>query len=286
MSQPAFRCSAAATARQDSMLATAPPGQRWLLIEREGAWPSRALDVFDPFDSHALAQKADALETRISLIRRPRRHPRAGGPFRWAIADIRAGHEGIRWGWADTIEQILADNWQVPAGEGDPVAIVCAHSKHDVCCALKGRPVAAALEPMWPHQVWECSHLGGDRFAATMVVLPAGLCFGRVSPGTGFEILDAYHRGELVPAHLRGRSSYTREQQAADALARSALTEVRIDALQPLSTVSDDDEFEVTFANPSVRVRVRERQVQLGTPATCRALRDGTGFEYDLLSIE
>lgn len=267
------------------MIATAPPGQRWLLIEREGAWPSRALDVFDPFDAYALAQKAAALQARISLIRRPKRHPRTPGPFRWAIADVRPGHEGIRWGEAESIEEVVADNWRVPRGVGDPVAIVCAHSKHDVCCALRGRPTAAALEPMWPGQVWECSHLGGDRFAASMVLLPHGLCFGRVDPGSGFEILDAYHRGELLPGHLRGRSAYARHVQAADHMAREALGHLTIQGLTPVTVDVDGHAISVTFTDPAVVVSLREREVRLGTPATCRALREGMGFEYDLVSV-
>lgn len=267
------------------MVATAPPGQRWLLIEREGAWPSRALDVFDPFEAHALSQKAAAYEARISLIRRPGRHPRTAGAFRWAIADIRPGHEGIRWNLGESLEEVLADNWRVDLG-GDPVAIVCAHSKHDVCCALRGRPVAAAIEPMWPGQVWECSHLGGDRFAATMVLLPHGLCFGRVDAGSGFEILDAYHRGEVLSAHLRGRSAYDRHVQAADILARRTLGHLPIAGLQPVGVTALGAEVEVTFAQPDLRVRLREQEVSLGTPATCRALRIGTGFEYELIDLD
>lgn len=267
------------------MIGTAPPGERWVLIEREGPWPSRALEVFDPYDAHALGQKAEALNARISLIRRPRRHPRTPGPFRWAIADIRPGHEGVRWSSAETVEEIVADNWRVSPGAGDPVAIVCAHSKHDVCCALKGRPVAAALEPMWPGQVWECSHLGGDRFAATMVLLPHGLCFGRVDPGSGFEILDAYHRGELLSGHLRGRSAYPRLVQAADYMAREATGHRPITGLHPSSVQTAGDQTVVTFTDPDVTVSLREREVSLGTPATCRALRLGTGFEYDLLNV-
>lgn len=281
-----FRCATVSRARDDSMIATAPPGQRWLLIEREGAWPSRALDVFDPFDAYALSQKAAACDARISLIRRPRRHPRAPGTFRWAIADIRPGREGIRWNEAETVEEVVADSWHVTGGEGQPVALVCAHSKHDVCCALRGRPVAAALEPMWPGQVWECSHLGGDRFAASMVLLPHGLCFGRVDAGAGFEILDAYHRGELLPERLRGRSAYGRPVQAADCLARLSLGRIQMSGLRPVACETDGDDITVTFADPDLTVRLREREVRLGTPATCRALREGTAFEYDLLGID
>ena len=286
MTPGGFRCATASRARQDSMIATAPPGQRWLLIEREGAWPSRALDVFDPFDAHALSQKAAAIGARISLIRRPRRHPRAPGPFRWAIADIRPGREAIRWSTADSVEEVVADSWHVTPGEGEPVAIVCAHSKHDVCCALRGRPVAAALEQMWPGHVWECSHLGGDRFAASMVLLPHGLCFGRVDAGAGFEILDAYHQGELLPERLRGRSAYSRVEQAADCLARVALGRTQMSGLRPVSHDVEGAEISVRFADPDLTVRLSEQEVRLGAPATCRALRNGTAFEYELLSID
>ena len=39
-----------------------------------------------------------------------------------------------------------------------------------------------------PADVWECSHLGGDRFAANVVVLPHGFYYGQV-PGDGAELV-------------------------------------------------------------------------------------------------
>ena len=49
---------------------------------------------------------------------------------------------------------------------------------------------------------------------------------------------------------------------------------------------ADGAEITVRFADPDMTVRLRERQVRLGTPATCHALREGTAFEYDLLGID
>ena len=59
---------------------------------------------------------------------------------------------------------------------------VCTHGKHDPCCAKYGRPVAAALDHQWPERTWETSHLGGDRFAGNVLILPIGIYYGRVGP--------------------------------------------------------------------------------------------------------
>ena len=58
---------------------------------------------------------------------------------------------------------------------------MCTHGRHDACCAERGRPVAAALTAARPEQTWEVSHVGGDRFAANLLVLPEGLYYGQVT---------------------------------------------------------------------------------------------------------
>ncbi len=283
-----FRCSWASRQREDSLIATAPPARRWLLIEREGPWPRRALDVFEPQEAREVASRANALGARVNLIRRPARHPRTPGPFQWAIADVRPGREGIRWNVADSLKDLARLPWDVDSGEGEPVVLVCCHSKHDVCCALRGRPVAAAMAPLWPGRVWECSHLGGDRFAATAVLLPHGLCYGRLDPESGREALTAFERGDVVPEHLRGRSAFSRHVQAAQALVRQAgVTSNAITSLSPLRvTPLGDGETEVLLGDPELRIRFRERELPLGTPATCHAVKSGSGMEYETLSID
>lgn len=284
------RCSIAADARGDSMVATAPPAQRWLLIEHEGAWPVNAIEVLDRPVARALAARANAMHARISLIRRPGRHPREQGPVRWALADTRPGREGIRWGVVDRHDALVDLDWDVTPGEGEPVAVVCAHSRHDVCCALRGRPVAAALSHRWPGRVWECSHLGGDRFAATMVLLPDALCYGRVTDEVGAQILTAFEVGRLVPEHLRGRSFFTRREQAAQALARAAgKGSDAIGDLSPRrSEMLGEDVVQIVLGRADgddIVVTLRERTVHLGTPATCRSTIEALAHEYDLVSL-
>ncbi|HEU5385864.1 MAG TPA: sucrase ferredoxin [Streptosporangiaceae bacterium] len=50
------------------------------------------------------------------------------------------------------------------------MALVCTNGKRDRCCAVRGRPVAAAIADATGWDTWESSHLGGHRFAATALL--------------------------------------------------------------------------------------------------------------------
>jgi hypothetical protein len=91
--------------------------------------------------------------------------------------------------------------------------------------------VAQALERARPGHVYECSHLGGHRFAANVLVLPDGLCFGRLDARTAPVLADELDAGRLPLDHLRGRTAYEPEQQAAEILVRSELALDRMDDL-------------------------------------------------------
>jgi hypothetical protein len=83
--------------------------------------------------------------------------------------------------------------------------------------------VAAAIEAVRPGQVYECSHLGGDRFAANVLVLPTGLLYGRVLPFAAAEFVAAAEADEVVGALLRGRIGLPSVAQAALAFAYEQL---------------------------------------------------------------
>lgn len=103
---------------------------------------------------------------------------------------------------------------------GDPIDglrwFVCTHGKHDPCCAKYGRPVARALDARWPEQSWETSHIGGDRFAGNMLILPLGIYYGRVEPDQAVSLIERLGAGELSLAHFRGRTCHPFDVQAAE----------------------------------------------------------------------
>jgi hypothetical protein len=104
-----------------------------------------------------------------------------------------------------------------------PLYLVCAHAKHDLCCAVRGRPVAAALHAARPGRVWECSHVGGERFAANVLVLPTGMLYGRLPPFFANGFAGSVERGMVLSTLLRGRIGFAPIEQAAYAFAHILL---------------------------------------------------------------
>lgn len=238
MAAPGFRCSNAARDRGDPLCATATPARRFLLVEVPGPWPRQPMrhSRLDSGVGAVLAASAAAAGARLLLIRRPGRHPDVphSAGLAWALADVTPGVETVRWGrFRDDAELLAIDPRAVldparDAGSGPQrVALVCTHGTRDVCCAVRGRPVADAVYGMAGWDVWECTHVGGDRFAANMVVLPTGDMFGRLDAGTAPGVLAAYEAGQLVGTHHRGRCGVAPVEQAVAALVAQELVDDR-----------------------------------------------------------
>ncbi|WP_188941035.1 sucrase ferredoxin [Nakamurella endophytica] len=214
------RCSVRAERRADPMLGTAFPAARLLLVEQPGPWGRDGLlrSRFDPGVAREVVQRAERLGVRVLAIRRPGRP--VGERRRWAVADCRPGREQMVWGSFAEDAELLELSLDRPPGVPltDPAAsvfLVCTHGSHDACCALRGRPVAAALAGLRPDRVWECSHVGGDRFAANVLVLPSGLLYGTVHTTEATDLVAATERGEVLAAPLRGKVGLSPESQAA-----------------------------------------------------------------------
>jgi hypothetical protein len=225
------RCAVASLQRADPLAGTALPSLRYLLVEDAGPWgvephPTGSLPVAAAAHVEAVARSIGA---RLLLVRRPGRAA-SRGERRWGVADIGAGT--IAWGRARSAAALGdIDPGRDTTSSDDPVYLVCTHGRHDTCCAVEGRPVARELAAREPAATWECSHIGGDRFAANVLALPSGLVYGRVTPDDVGELLAAQRDGILVPRLLRGRSGVAPAGQVAEAHARAAWDEQRIDAV-------------------------------------------------------
>jgi (2Fe-2S) ferredoxin len=226
--------------RGDVMAGTAAPAAGYFLLEQPGGWGRQALTSsrLDREVGASVSARAISLGLRALLIRRPGRHP-APGRRRWALVTARPGREQTWWGDVGADDELLELPMDCSAGvpSDDPFFLVCTHGRHDTCCAVEGRPVAAALERVRPGSVWECSHVGGDRFAANVLAMPHGVYYGRVGTDDAAELVAAHDRGEVVPRLLRGPSTAPPAAQAAIAHARLVLDERRLDALTPAGTI-------------------------------------------------
>ncbi|WP_291478229.1 sucrase ferredoxin [Corynebacterium sp.] len=109
-----------------------------------------------------------------------------------------------------------------------PLLLVCTHGKRDQCCALKGRPLAAALAERHGgesgDQVWESSHTKGHRFAPSMILLPHNYSFGTLDVPGASEMMTTLADGRLPVAGNRGRGTLDPRAQVAE-LAVAALLE-------------------------------------------------------------
>lgn len=228
MTTDQFFCAQAADDRGDPMAGTAPRGTYWILIEHRGGWPVNGFDGLDldPQVHAAVFAAAQARRARILLIRRHGRR-RHEGPGRWAVLH-RAGNDRLRqhWGtWREerdllSIVRVLDEPAELTAHEPhDPVVLVCAHGLHDVCCAVRGRPVAEALSGRWPDLVWECTHVGGDRFAANILVVPDGVYYGRLDAASAVEVVAGHLADRIDARYLRGYTDLVPVEQVAVAAA-------------------------------------------------------------------
>lgn len=284
-------CSDQSLTRNDPMYGTASAGVSWLLLELSGPWGHHAFlnspNVVDPAVGRSIVRRAEAAGMRIAAIRRHGR--RSAAPrWRWFVAHSQVGREVLYRGEVGAPAEYL--DLALDGSDGtvsaDPLVVVCAHGKHDQCCAVRGRGAVASIAAEYPEITWECSHLGGDRFAATMLILPVGLCYGRVDSADAAGLVRLYRDGRLDNTFLRGRTSLPHVVQAAQYFAREALGDDRIDALPLLRTEATGGAITVVLDEDSGPVEVVIRE-HLSEPllSQCAATTPGRVRTFQLVSL-
>ena len=231
-----FVCSDASVARDEGVVATASQVRGWLLIEVHGAWGVDAI-AESHLGAHCPTAGRPTCSGAASAPSASGRRPAATSPSTARVFFVVAARPGRTDGamWARTLPTLpsvrhVTDDLRLgedPHGwerHADRIVLVCTNGKHDQCCANRGRPVVRHLrDSRWADQVWECSHIGGDRFAANLVVLPDSLYFGRMEPAEAEALLDAHAEGQIALEWFRGRSTLRFAEQAAEQALRTAL---------------------------------------------------------------
>ena len=256
MTTETFRCSDSSRGRDEPIFGTASFVRRWLLIEQPGAWGYDALSHSRfPLDvAEELKARTRKLGVRIILIRRGARlsnhkrqcyfvrtdednrylaHMELKGPRELLDIDFSPLLEG------GTIEGARPHN--------DPIFLVCTHGRHDACCSIKGNIVSRLACNMPGFDAWECSHIGGDRFAATLVCFPDGLYYGRVEGSDVLGLMEGFTNRNISLEHFRGRSSFLFPVQAAEYFVRRETGLLGLDDLRFGGTEPVDGGLGVVF---------------------------------------
>jgi hypothetical protein len=283
-------CAAASLAGGEPLYGTAPRASAWLLVEQQRAWGRKALteSALDPELGAELERRAKAAGAKALLVKRPGRAPDARRRRAFVCSPAAPFVEELD--LDDPAALLDVDLGAVAGGartglgrmRDDPLYLVCTNGRRDACCARLGMPVLRALEAARPGAVWECSHIGGHRFAANVVCLPDGICYGRVTTADAPELVRRHDERELDLDRLRGRASLTPTEQAAEWFLRRqerlvAADELRLAASSNGTTAFDTRdgrrfEIEVTLSPGPPR------------PASCGDEPEPTE-RFDLVSV-
>ncbi|MGA9746666.1 MAG: sucrase ferredoxin, partial [Nocardioides sp.] len=219
-----FRCAVSALDRAEPMVGTASTVRAFALVEVPGAWGEDAVaQARLPEDVRRhLRDLARLHSIRVLLIRDHVR--RTAGRVRVFAAYVASEQPWVETAVLDDVREVATLALPGLAGGAspgltphlDPLFLVCTHGRHDACCAERGRPLAKALHAVAPEETWEVSHIGGDRFAPNVLVLPDGLYYGRLEPGDAEDFVSAHRTGRLALPQLRGRSRFDFRVQAAE----------------------------------------------------------------------
>ena len=250
-------CADLSDESSESLAASASRIDHWILVEYRGLWDRDVLggSLLSPELKAHLRRQLRALgEARLLFVKKPER--RSYGRRQLFFGTSKPGAERFFQLEFDRHDDLVdLDFAAALSGEGTPglpvehpLFVVCTHGKRDRCCAKYGRPLYDALrreaESGW---VWQSTHLGGDRFAGNVVVLPQGLYFGRVGREDVRPLLDEHAEGNLLLERYRGRSAYSFAVQAAEHAVRVEAELLGIDDLELLGAEGKDGGWLVRF---------------------------------------
>jgi hypothetical protein len=254
-------CANVSSASAEPLAATASRVDHWILVEYRGLWDREVLggSLLSPeLKEHLRAQLRRLGNARLLFVKKPER--RSYRRRQLFFGSSKPGEEqffALEFDRHDELVGLdlaaaLAGEAAVGAPVDHPLLVVCTHGKRDRCCAKYGRPLYDALrheaESGW---VWQSTHVGGDRFAGNVVVLPHGLYYGRVCPDDVRSLLAEQAQGRLHLDLYRGRSAYSFAEQAAELDVRAEEGLTGIDDLAFLGSERNDHRWIVRHRDPT-----------------------------------
>ncbi len=261
-------CAEASRACQEPIAGTAAAETSiWIALEYPGPWGRKALKTSGlsaATRSHLAGWMDTVPGSRVQLIKHEGEHVEGSHPttlliglaseqdpalYRFELPSPDAVRDF-------DLEAVLRRDPALAAHRVDePVVLVCTNGQRDRCCAKFGVPVYRRFAALAPARAWQTTHIGGHRFAATLVVLPHGIVYGHMEVDEVEPCLRAHERGELYSlARLRGRSCHSKASQAAESMLRARLGDLKLESLRRL-----DEQVTERESTSEVHVRFEDR---------------------------
>ena len=165
-------CAQQSQERNEELIGTTLENiSRWVLLPYGKEWPARIkLDalVLPSKTKDMIAQALAVPQTRLQLIKRTHlTMPESLFFF----------EDGQLYQQNENTTSLTKEDMDPYDGS---MILICTHGSRDRCCGTLGGKLYAQAAKRYPSMTWQASHLGGHRFAPTLLSLPQAMMYGRV----------------------------------------------------------------------------------------------------------
>ncbi len=185
-------CSLRSRKADEQAFGTASMGDAWLLLEYARPWGTKAFHesaLPKTLKTYLAGVLNSVPRSRLLLIKQQTRKVKE--PFTLFIVRSHESSSSIlKYEFLEYEHLLDLDLASALAGASPsgttpwdgPLFLVCTHGKRDKCCAKFGIPIYKTIKTLVGESpVWQCSHVGGARFAANVVCFPDGIFYGHVT---------------------------------------------------------------------------------------------------------
>ena len=245
-------CSTISAQAGEALFGTVSQTKFYLLLEYNGSWEEKALaksSIPEEVKQRLTEVSKNLPGSKVLLIKRGSTPP--AGPLHFFLAAAGKNFSRLYRFQLNSYVEILdldltaifqgAPGYQ-PYLQSDPLYLVCTNGRRDLCCSRFGFPVYEALKKLVGGAAWECTHVGGHRFAANLLHLPQAVLYGRVQPQDTAALVEQIQSGKMRLENLRGRTVYPEVVQAADYFLRQQTGELGLEAFQLVEAVEIEPE--------------------------------------------
>ncbi|UJW86058.1 sucrase ferredoxin [Devosia sp. SL43] len=168
-----------------------------------------------------------------------------------------------------------------------PTILCCTDSRRDACCARYGfstyKALTAQADPTRVNIV-QATHIGGCRFAASLVVMPARQRYGRMTAEQVPAFLVALEQGSLYLPAYKGRTNQPEPLQVAELAAMRwaenhgyAPADVILDAVGPLDDPAEGMEITLGAAIGATRLSINMHAQSFRVQGNCSTVAQDGG---------
>jgi len=251
----------------EPLYGTLPEASIYFLLEYNGVWGSHVIDEND-LSADVMNHLKSVPDAKTLFIRQPGQSGWTDDKITLYIAVSEAQPPALYHLNLNSYDDILSlDLNAIIAGDAlqpvdEQLYAVCTNGRRDVCCSKYGVALVESLAKQVGTAAWRISHMGGHRFAATMLCFPHGIGYGYLDAEHAPAVIESYTNGRMLLDHYRGWSIHPQPAQAADYFLRSQHGLDAIDAVRFISLeAAGEQEWAVTLqttadqATHTVRVR-------------------------------